>query len=263
MIILNIIVPTFNRKNYLTDLLNSIESNTNSVNKNIFQVVIIDNCSTDGTSEIRNNYSFNINYIKNETNIGGNNNIHKSYNTSNSLYTWVIGDDELLPENSINTILQLILKDSPSLIINRIKNHPTLTDLPQHLTNYKVFGQIADYKNPYLLLYHSYISANIIKTECYQSSIHDKHINNLYSWFHALISGVIDDDHKISIPELPTLIVREQRAAALDIDLLKFHHQTLAAQIEYLWWIKLKLNLAFEPEFVVHNYELACGKLGR
>ena len=66
--LLTICIPTFNRISYLEDTIKSIYDNLNS-NLNCFEVIILDNCSTDTTSEriniLQKSFS-NLIYYKNE-----------------------------------------------------------------------------------------------------------------------------------------------------------------------------------------------------
>ncbi|EDQ3425490.1 glycosyltransferase family 2 protein, partial [Salmonella enterica subsp. enterica serovar 4,[5],12:i:-] len=65
-------IPTYNRKEYLEELLNSI-NNQEKFNLDI-EICISDNASTDGTEEMidvwRNNYNFPIIYRRNSVNLG-------------------------------------------------------------------------------------------------------------------------------------------------------------------------------------------------
>lgn len=61
----SIIIPSYNRKEYIPDLLNSLEHQT----AHNFEVVIVDDCSKEPV-EIKHYYSFPINLIRNEQNKG-------------------------------------------------------------------------------------------------------------------------------------------------------------------------------------------------
>ncbi|MDI9333932.1 MAG: glycosyltransferase [Cytophagales bacterium] len=262
---LTLAIPTYNRKSFLVDLLNSIEKNVSILNKNLFEVWIVDNDSTDGTGNIENNFTFNLKYIKNDSNIGCNKNINKCYTTPKTPYIWVIGDDEILPIGSIDKILSLIITEKPGLIINKIQGHRTLSDIPEVFPSYQSFAHYADYVNPYLLIYHSYISANIIRNDCYDELFHDKMHHSLYDWFHAITSRLIENKSKICFTSNPNLIVRATRAPSsehLSQDARnKFHVETCNAQVDYLNWIKNTINLVnINPQDTVSIYEQTCLK---
>ncbi len=107
---LAICIPTYNRSYHLKNCLNSILLNGHEV-KNI-EVCISDNNSTDDTKNIVNFYKkyIDINYHINTENIGVAKNILKSVAISNSEFCWVVGDDDMLLQNSIKEVLNLIEK---------------------------------------------------------------------------------------------------------------------------------------------------------
>jgi len=107
---LAICIPTYNRSYHLKNCLNSILLNGDEV-KNI-EVCISDNNSTDDTQNIVNFYKkhIDINYQLNTENIGVAKNILKSVAISNSEFCWVVGDDDMLLQNSIKEVLNLIEK---------------------------------------------------------------------------------------------------------------------------------------------------------
>jgi glycosyltransferase involved in cell wall biosynthesis len=264
MNILTLAIPTYNRKMFLIDLLNSIEKNVSYLNKDLFEVWIADNNSTDGTESIQNNFTFNLKYTKNDSNIGGNKNINKCYTTPKTPYIWVLGDDEILPMGAIDEILSLIIKEQPGLIINKIHGHRTLITVPEVFPSYHSFAHYSDYANPYLLIYHSYISANIIRNDCYDENFRNEMNHSLYDWFHAITNRLIENNAKICFTKSHNLIVRESRATPSEFlnqqDVInQFHIDTCNAQINYLNWIKAKLNLInIDPSNTVTNYERSC-----
>jgi glycosyltransferase involved in cell wall biosynthesis len=251
--ILAISIPTFNRAQYLKELLQSIKSQTDlhpSILESL-QIYIFDNNSTDNTQEIIKQSSLIINYIKNETNIEANPNIHQAYTIPKEEYIWVIGDDELLPENSISEILFLIDIYNPSLIINN-SGYNSLTNY-RRFNSYFDFTIFAQNRNPHMLIAHSLISSNIIKRDCFDSKFALLQLKNEYTYqyanFYGMISGLKNNYGKVIIPVIPTITVREQRAISLNSEIF------YASQIKYLKWISEKYILSINPNNIVFNYE--------
>lgn len=95
--LLTIYCITYNRVDYLK---RTIDSFLNSPIKNV-NFIILDNASTDGTSELIERYCIshkNITHIRHKYNIGGNANICKAYvmgASCNTDYYWVICDDDI------------------------------------------------------------------------------------------------------------------------------------------------------------------------
>lgn len=105
---LSICIPTFNRSKHLKNCLNSIYLNTNKISD--IEVCVSDNNSSDKTIEVIKEYKkkLNIKYNKNSSNIGIAKNILKVVEMSTSEFCWIIGDDDLLLNNAIKTVIKLI-----------------------------------------------------------------------------------------------------------------------------------------------------------
>ena len=99
---ISICIPTYNRANHLNNCLESIALNktTSSIE---YEVCISDNFSSDNTEEVVRSFQnkIPINYYKNTSNIGRNNNYLNVVNIANGDFIWLIGDDDLLLSNAI------------------------------------------------------------------------------------------------------------------------------------------------------------------
>ena len=106
---LSICIPTYNRKTFLVELLDSvIPQLVDSV-----EIVISDNASTDGTDSLINDYCKNyknIFYHRNEKNIGPDLNYLKSVEHAKGDYCWLFGSDDAFKEGSIARLLDEIEK---------------------------------------------------------------------------------------------------------------------------------------------------------
>ena len=106
---LTIAIPTYNRAIYLNDCLNSIFKQIKNYKINI---LVSDNCSTDNTENIVQNYiknGNNILYIKNKTNIGPDRNIIQCITSSTSDYVLVLGDDDIIADGGLKIIYESLL----------------------------------------------------------------------------------------------------------------------------------------------------------
>ena len=116
--LLTIIIPTYNRSSYISKLLINLEEQISGEEDKV-KVLILDNCSTDSTkSEVEKfiNYTNNFDYIRNESNIGPDNNFLKGYKNVFSNYFWFIGDDDLPRKGFIKLLINFLQNNSPSLI---------------------------------------------------------------------------------------------------------------------------------------------------
>tara|TARA_Y200000002_G_scaffold131739_1_gene108552 strand:+ start:35469 stop:36326 length:858 start_codon:yes stop_codon:yes gene_type:complete len=105
MYLLSICIPTFNRKNELKNMLDSIKSN------NDIEVVICDDGSTDNTNELVKNYytKLNINYIF-QKNSGVSAAMLTAYNNSSGKYVIKMDSDDLFTDDGLNFILDSLKK---------------------------------------------------------------------------------------------------------------------------------------------------------
>ncbi len=117
--ILTICIPTFNRVDLLRESVNSII-------KSIFfsgyevNVIISDNCSTDGTQnyclELVNNYPF-IGYHRNDENVNELN-FYLAAKRAKSDYVWLFSDDDILCLNAVKLIYDALVVGNNLVIVN-------------------------------------------------------------------------------------------------------------------------------------------------
>jgi glycosyltransferase involved in cell wall biosynthesis len=154
--VLSICIPTYNRSKSLTNCLQSIVL---CQMHNAIQVCISDNASDDKTKEIVSKYKnkLNIKYHRFDTNMGRVKNYLNVINMADGIFTWLIGDDDLLVPDSIGKMLEL-LKENPTvdffyvnsfnLSSEYVFSHPQPFDtinLPHRMTqfsNYKSQGKL-------------------------------------------------------------------------------------------------------------------------
>ena len=113
---LEIVIPTYNRGQYLDKTLNSL---LNSPFKNC-KITVRDNASPDSTPEICEKYSRlfnNFHIIRNEKNIGGNANIWRCYEQAEYPYLWVLADNDVLNFDRCQDFIDAIESEKYDLII--------------------------------------------------------------------------------------------------------------------------------------------------
>lgn len=119
---ISIIIPTYNRKNQLKECIDSILEQTYTN----FEILIIDDCSTDGTQEfIKENYSDNrIIYIKNEKNSGAGYSRSNGYKKSTGDYIIFCDDDDYYIDNNYFSKAVKVLKNEEiSLVVSNSYVH--------------------------------------------------------------------------------------------------------------------------------------------
>jgi glycosyltransferase involved in cell wall biosynthesis len=120
--LLSIAILTFNRPEYLNELLNSIEiSGTESKSK--IEIIVLNNGSTDNTIEIIRQHKnrLNINEISNVTNIRGTQGFLKLINNAKGKFIIFPGDDDVFCETAIDKLLLTLPGMAPdvSLVAGR------------------------------------------------------------------------------------------------------------------------------------------------
>lgn len=113
---IEIVIPTYNRANYLDKTLNYL---LNSPFKDC-KITIRDNASSDNTPEICEKYSKllnNLSILRNNKNIGGSANIWNSYAGATYPYVWVLGDNDYLSFNQCDDFIEAINSEKYDVII--------------------------------------------------------------------------------------------------------------------------------------------------
>lgn len=108
--LLSIAIPTYNRANCLRLLLESICSQVSPADAARLEVLIFDNCATDETPEVVQEFLPErpyLHYVRSERNIGPDGNFIKAFFAARGKYMWLLGDDELLLEGALAWVLGL------------------------------------------------------------------------------------------------------------------------------------------------------------
>lgn len=202
---LQIVLITYNRKPALESTFKQIFAETSPI-KN-FDITILDNASTDGTSELVKEYCKkfpNLVYHRNPLNIGGNANICRAYEygaNSGKEYVWVLCDDDYLDFSNWNKVEELIMADADLICITKYAIPDNATDL---------------FANTIFQL--TFVPAGIYKTKYITSQVIFNMYESIYTMFpqFALISDFVNNNRKIHL--LQNSIVVAGRYTGHDID---------------------------------------------
>jgi glycosyltransferase involved in cell wall biosynthesis len=188
-----IAIPTFNRWQKLEKQIDLIvrQVELNNFSKSI-ELIIIDNNSPDGTYDLLKQKSFKtkINIYKNDTNIGLIPNYLKCLEISKCTYTWVVGDDDRLGDNSIKDVMSIIAQKNGVGLIHL--NHKCIdgTDGPvliESFYNVDIADESIGFVNTLLNNKHTggfmFITANIVRADLARLIISEsKSIKNYLSY---------------------------------------------------------------------------------
>lgn len=165
---LQIFLITYNRKKYLKETFEQIFCESSPIRN--FDITILDNASTDGTSELIEEYKQkfpNIEHIRHYTNIGGNPNICRAIELAlqkNKEYFWILCDDDFFNFQDWHTVEEAIdqgrdlILASHVLDTNEINKYNVINELafvPTGIYKTSLITSTA-LQNAYVNIYHSF-----------------------------------------------------------------------------------------------------------
>ena len=137
--ILTIAIPTYNRAEFLRKCLENVYSQVG--NDCRFEILVCDNCSTDNTSTVIDEYKSKYEtlvYCKNETNIGVSKNIQKVLELSKGEYINLHGDDDYFNEGVYSAIINMINANRDcDLMYLSMKWHPLIIKRGSGMSDYQ------------------------------------------------------------------------------------------------------------------------------
>ena len=118
---ISIIIPNFNGKQFLKECLNSIKKQ----NFSPYEVIIIDNGSTDGSVEYLNENYPEFALIQNQDNLGFATAVNQGIKISNAEYVFLLNNDTELEDDCLSNLLNCIEDDETIFAVSSkmIQNH--------------------------------------------------------------------------------------------------------------------------------------------
>ena len=193
--ILEIVIPTYNREDYLRECISSIKLKTIERGCSL-SFTVVDNGTNSNT--IENLVTTNSGrYIRNHANFGANMSVIRCFAIANAHYVHIIGDDDLiLPE--YNNIFKSLGNDMPDYLLLA---EPCLHNiLDSQVTMYDVMIEIS--RNPVLLGSFSHITSLIYKKSLFDFGSALKQVDTFYPFLWSLFSPIFDgtrDPRHISV----------------------------------------------------------------
>lgn len=117
--LLTLAIPTFNRSPFLSELLQALLPQFSSLPPGTAELLVSDNCSTDGTESVIQGFirrGLPCRYVKNPANLGADANFLQCLELASGQYVWVFGDDDLLVPNAIADLLSLLEQAEVDLV---------------------------------------------------------------------------------------------------------------------------------------------------
>lgn len=195
-----ICIPTYNRGNYISDLLDSIVRQ--DFNSDLFEVVISDNASTDNTTEVVESYRSklkNLRYFKWDSNKGADRNYLKVVELATAEYCWLMGSDDVIEPYSLVYLYRLLKtrQGIAGISVNRIGYMP---DMVSKLNERAVGGgipggDVVEFSSPeqtfqVLGEYFGYLSGQIINRSCWNNVVNKYDLEPYYNaYVHVFVIG--------------------------------------------------------------------------
>jgi abequosyltransferase len=120
--LLSIAIPTYNRAEFLSKNLSQLQSELKTIQNDLVEILVSDNCSSDNTTEVINtfkNSGLEIQYFKNENNQGWGANFFQCFDFSNGKYVWLLGDDDLIVDGTLKLVIERISNKEFGLVCIR------------------------------------------------------------------------------------------------------------------------------------------------
>ena len=116
-------IVTFNRKKYLTSLLNQIK-NINYPSDKI-KIFVVDNASSDGTSHMLKQDFPEVTVLNNKENLGGSGGFNRFFKHLTKIqnppeYGWLIDDDAVIEQNTLLHLIKTLIQDKSIAITGSI-----------------------------------------------------------------------------------------------------------------------------------------------
>jgi glycosyltransferase involved in cell wall biosynthesis len=110
--VLTIGIPTYNGALRISSTLDSMLAQVSEIDRALIEILVSDNCSTDGTYELVEGYKEKfpdlINVFRNESNVGYDRNVDLLFKRAKSQYVWAIGDDDIVNSSALVQIMQFL-----------------------------------------------------------------------------------------------------------------------------------------------------------
>ena len=184
----SIIIPNFNGKQFLTDCLNSITKQ----NFSLYEVIIIDNASTDESVEyIKDNYA-EFTLIQNLENLGFATAVNQGIKASNAEYVFLLNNDTELDVECVSNLLNCIDNDetifsvSSKMIQNQDRN--LIDDAGDEYTILGFTQKVGNNKSSEL-----YRSKREIFSACAGAAIYRRGIFDIIGYFDENFFAYMDD----------------------------------------------------------------------
>lgn len=194
-LLLSLCIPTYNRADFLNISLSKLSIQFfNLRNPHMLELIVSDNCSTDNTEKVVNQYismGLPIKYIKNSKNLGMDGNFVQCFQLASAKYVWLLGDDDFLKDNMLDKLLQSLSEDIEYGLI-----HLAISKQK------KEFEKL--YKDSHLFLsdisfWITYISSNVVNTKYVSKINFTKYMGTYFTLIPLYMTAALNENYNLMI----------------------------------------------------------------
>jgi glycosyltransferase involved in cell wall biosynthesis len=186
-LLLTIAIPTYNRLECLKELLPELIKQCKPHPE--IEILVSDNCTTDGTSQyIRDMTTTNsqMRYRANSTNVGGDENFVRCVEDAQGTYVWLFGDDEIVCEGAIDSVISTLKTHPVSLLIVGFDHRLGYTKS----YFFRTFKEFVDFIQPQVLMEQSLITCNIFRKDIFNVQIARQRILSNLGHMYAIMDAL-------------------------------------------------------------------------
>lgn len=192
-IILSLCIPTYNRVNYLRELIPSLITELAVINNDTVQVelLISDNASPDGTETYLKGVTCRgLNVYRNATNIGGDLNFMACAERASGEYVWLFGDDDVMEPGGVARVLTILSNERPALLILLAGEQRTDGVEEVVYQNYGDCLRASMKRDNAFALSHTLITSNVFRKDVFDQREAAAMAYTNYAHMYGLVNGL-------------------------------------------------------------------------
>ena len=235
--LLSVCIPTYNRIAYLRELLPILLREiveANRIEPGRVELVVCDNASPDGTEAFCRDAGDSASYVyfRNAENVGGDANFLLCIERARGRYVWLFGDDELIEEGALTRVRDLLIQDSPALVVFDGNDALETRRYPDYR------GCLRDemIRQRMFPIMHSLITTNVFLKESFDMSLARAKSHTNYGHMFGLVSGLRKGG---AVTVCPGVVLIRPTRAQFD----QWPFALCVKQAYYLWHVARWFNI--------------------
>ncbi len=189
--VLSLCFPTYNRGWCMKEQIERLKSCPKETLDKM-EIIISDNCSTDDTQQIVENAiksGFQCRYIRNESNLGMDENFVSCFRKAQGRYVWLLGDDDTIIIDSLEQIVKLLDVPKEYGLLHLYQKKDIHQDI--------IYVSDKDEMAKYVSYYVTFISANVVNTKFVPTIDFEKYMGTWFTLVPLYVMSFIKEPRNI------------------------------------------------------------------